>query len=683
MKAAAKREMFEKLEHLKLEIREETPRSWLLRARFDKTLLESLEATTEVLRLIKNQIFIQTGFPPPVLEFGEIIENRNVDEFVISTLRVQIGLIESGKPQLIIRSVIDPQGIEYKDMIAQLLLFPLLEDNSPLTPDAIRHVFSCSGLRNEFINQEKINQLYLRTIESNLLQSAIVAEGRLPVSGENASMEYMIDFSPNPANVEGFAKSLRVHSGQLLCKKIPRTHSEKQGVDLFGRSINGVGGLDIELEAQDGAAIASLGLGIYAQRDGLAEIRLFEREMLTTVGPIKRIYKVSVAVAPVRVIIADNRIDYTSNEAIEIHGNLKSGSKLTSTRSIFIDGNVEEGGVITSGNNIIVKGNIDSSNLVGNKEVIVKGSIRESSVIARSTTKVGGSIKQSRIFTEDAVEIQGNLSDNSMIIASNSILINGEVGEQSQIESSESIMVKGAVSAAKLTSDKHVVIEGMVSGCEISAKDRVVVSGTSFQSHIVADTVFVDTVSSCVIDANKHVKARVLSVDESTDPNEIHVGTKAYSSKRIEHNEGVISNAEQGIKRLQSHFGDDVMSLLESDNVQAALLRFIKQQRVETREFASQEDVMSSRRLLEAIKPARNLINTRRLENILLQQRIEQGKSETVLMEITEAIEGVSKIDLNGSTVKLTPENSGSIMLTNDPTTNQVLIEKRPFETRK
>ncbi|MDK9701355.1 MAG: hypothetical protein OEM52_14550, partial [bacterium] len=160
-------------------------------------------------------------------------------------------------------------------------------------------------------------------------------------------------------------------------------------------------------------------------------------------------------------------------------------------------------------------------------------------------------------------------------------------------------------------------------------------------------------------------------------PTEINIGTAHFSAKRLEQNQLVISHAEQSINKLGQYFGSDVLQQLEIDNIHGALIQFMKSIRYVTNATMSLEEVTTSRKLLESIKPARDLISARKLENLILSRKVEKGSQQKVRLEINGEITGKAKVNMNGSAIELTEADIGNIVLTNDPKSNIVEIEPK------
>ncbi|MDK9701454.1 MAG: FapA family protein, partial [bacterium] len=394
-----------------------------------------------------------------------------------------------------------------------------------------------------------------KAIADQVSQMAIVATGIFPESGKNAELEFFVSTLPDPTNIEEFQNSLRVNSGKMICKKNPKTASSNRGTDLFGNHVEGVSGLDVELEAGEGAMCSAQGLAIYALRDGVAQIQTFTRPMVTANVKKNFTYKVSVSVVPLRVIISEEKINLTTNDAVEIRGNLKPGSSISSTSSIIITGNIEGQGYLSSGNSIIVQGDVHDSNLVSQKDASIRGSIIGTSIISKEQARIGGSITKSRVFTDQAIDVRGNIDERSIVISAETIAVAGNVDPSSHIESHDNIMVNGNVGNAELVSDKSIMVDGSISGGSLSAKDQVVISGSIVGTNVVADVIIAENACGCKLIANNSIRVKNIVESPNEQPTEINIGTAHFSAKRLEQNQLVISHAEQSINKLGQYFG--------------------------------------------------------------------------------------------------------------------------------
>lgn len=188
----------------------------------------------------------------------------------------------------------------------------------------------------------------------------LIAEGRPPVPGRDATIEYLFlqkqaEEEKNPYR-KGFSNS--VEAGTVLAVKAPPTPGEN-GVDVFGRTIESTPGKDVPLLVGEGVELINNGTVAVAAVDGMPVLK-GRKEKYLSVVPLK--------VVEGDVDIATGNVFFHGN--ILIKGNVLDGFKVKATGDVEILGSVIRADVYANGN-VVVRQNIISSTVQAGGNTIV------------------------------------------------------------------------------------------------------------------------------------------------------------------------------------------------------------------------------------------------------------------------------------------------------------------------
>ncbi|MEJ2658655.1 MAG: FapA family protein, partial [Desulfobacterales bacterium] len=299
--------------------------------------------------------------------------------------------------------------------------FSIKKENAGLfTIQDIKEYLETKGIKYGIVDDEKISD-YIEKKEG-WDTPLIIAEGKLPEPGIDASIKYYFDTDPLKIGTIKNGGSIdfkdrgnipQVKKGDLLAEKIP-TVEGTAGNDVYGRYLAVPKPIDKTLRKGKGASLSEDKLKIIAETDGIPEI--------SAVGKI-----------------------YVSPR-LEISGGV--GLK---TGHVDFEGKIDVIGTIQSGYR--VKGNSLKANEILKAEVEVAGDIIVSGGIIGAKIKSGGSLSAMYVH-ESEIEILGD------------VLISKEIID-SKINTSGSCMARGGpILSSRISAKKG--IQAVQVGSEIS-----------------------------------------------------------------------------------------------------------------------------------------------------------------------------------------------------------------------
>lgn len=229
----------------------------------------------------------------------------------------------------------------------------------------------------------------------------VLAKGKPPVNGTDATIEYFFNTNPNlkpkrnedgTVNYHELNTISRVEKGQVLAK----LHEATQGCtgkDIFGTPIPARQEKNKKLEYGNNISLSEDKTEIYSEVTGHASLvngKVF----------VSDVYEV-----PADVDNTTGDITYDGN--VSIKGNVKSGFSVKAKGDIIIDG-VVEGAVLFAGGQIIVKRGIHGMNKgkVEAKGNIITKFIENATVISGGFIEAG-SIMHSQISAATEVHVNG------------------------------------------------------------------------------------------------------------------------------------------------------------------------------------------------------------------------------------------------------------------------------------
>jgi uncharacterized protein (DUF342 family) len=299
--------------------------------------------------------------------------------------------------------------------------FSIKKESSMLfTLQEIKEYIETKGIKYGIVDDKNISD-YLENKESRNTP-LIVAEGKLPDQGTDASIKYHFDTDPLKIGTVKNGGSIdfkdrgnipQVKKGDLLAEKIPAVEGTA-GHDVYGRYLAVPKPKDKALRRGKGASVSEDKLKIFAETNGVPEI-----------SAIGKVY-----VSP--------RLEITGGVG------LKSGH-------VDFDGKIDVIGTIQSGYR--VKGNSLKANEILKADIEMDGDVKVSGGIIGAKIKSGGSLSAMYIH-ESEIEILGDVFVEKEII-------------DSKINTSGKCIAKGGpILSSRVSAKKG--IEAVQIGSEIS-----------------------------------------------------------------------------------------------------------------------------------------------------------------------------------------------------------------------
>ena len=280
-----------------------------------------------------------------------------------------------------------------------------------------------NGIKEDVLNEFENHPRYDASI--------LVAEGSLPVNGNDARIIYNFDLNHSEVNLK--EKNGRVDfkemnlvqnvvEGQSLARKIPF----EEGID--GRTVTGKilpanAGKDIEIGIGKNVKLSEDGITAFATING-------------------------------QVLLSNDKLNVEPVYVVPGNVNLKTGGNIIFLGTVIVKGSVDDGFKVKAAGNIEVMGNVGKSELDAEGEIIVYQGI---------TGKSGGEIKCGKSVWAKFIE-NATIEAGEMVIASDGI-INSNVNANERIicQGKRATIVGGHLRTAE---EIHAKTLGSISGSE-------------------------------------------------------------------------------------------------------------------------------------------------------------------------------------------------------------------------
>ncbi len=236
-------------------------------------------------------------------------------------------------------------------MTAFIVIKPLLFNYTILSSEDLYQLLTKSGITQGIdYKQLKIAKNYIKN-KSTEKEKIPVAQGRKPVTGTDAHLEFQLEIGPIAGTLlENGRIDFRerkimvpVHAGQKLAIKKPLTQG-KPGMTVLGTRIAQQCGKDIEIETSGDA--------LYNPEE--------ETVIATADGVLSVVQKSTLKVCSKLEIQGD--IDYST-------GNIESGN------SVVVHGSVLPGFLIKAAGDLEIKGSVTSTQVSSLANIVIKGGI--------------------------------------------------------------------------------------------------------------------------------------------------------------------------------------------------------------------------------------------------------------------------------------------------------------------
>ncbi|MDD5089394.1 MAG: FapA family protein [Candidatus Wallbacteria bacterium] len=355
-------------------------------------------------------------------DFDAISEAVNkADEVPVRIADFDPAIYKDGEVQIVLS----------KDLMsAEMILLPPKGGNAVNVDQVI------SSARDKGIQVDLMMAGIKEAVESrNYNRQIRIAEGRNPINGQDASIEYKFASKKeklSPAIREDGGVDFKkldlidnVVKGEILGEKVPCTTGEP-GVNILGETVPAQPGRDMILTPGKNVAVSEDGTKLIAEIDGQVN---FKKNVINILP---------VFVVPGDLDLSVGDIDFVGNVIVKesirdgfevkCKGDLEVGksigaSRIEATGDVVVKGGIlgKDKGVIRSGGSIIAKF-IESCTCEAKEQITVERAIMHSKIRARRiqvTSSKGGLIVGGEIQAEDEVEaitIGSNLATKTSIV---------------------------------------------------------------------------------------------------------------------------------------------------------------------------------------------------------------------------------------------------------------------------
>ena len=403
--------------------------SWNVEFRLDVAELLDQQTLLRHLREIKQGIARLHSLPENSLIFDGILHKERTENHVDVVVRIKKQQYEKGAPVVHFKDGVGEDETHYSHMTALLDIFYLDEFERVVTHDRLMQSIRQSRLKPDLVDEATL----LRKLEEVLAAQApvrniVIARGLLPEVGTDAEIQFYFQAVAEPSRSDQYYSSRRVSRGDLLCRKIPPTAGQKDGMNVLGDRLLPRAGMDIELQPGPNAALSLDGAEIVAEADGVVVInrRMKRKRLMEGVKEFPQ--SVHVKVNPVLRLDGSQVIDISTSSTVEVAGNLKMGSRILTDCEVFVSGDVEEGAQIEASDDVIIHGSVTGASLSSHGSVIANQDVVGAQITARDQVIIGGHVQDSTI-SGDTVTLES--ATGSKILARTSVTVRSiEVDEK-------------------------------------------------------------------------------------------------------------------------------------------------------------------------------------------------------------------------------------------------------------
>ncbi|MDK9700519.1 MAG: FapA family protein, partial [bacterium] len=342
--------------------------------------------------------------------------------------------IERGEPLIRFLPAIGPDGFEYPEMSAEVDIFLLDGFEQLIAAGKVIDIALNAGIQKRYLNFDACHDYTKQCIaERKAIRGAVVASGKFPDPGADAVVEFFFPAEPEPGQLDRYYSSRRISNGSYICRKTHPKQGKNPGYNVKGEMIRPATGMDVELIAGDGAEVTPLSWSVTATRDGVVEIHRKNRRIITASGEKIVPVEIHIAVRPIRVIESESRLSVSTDDAIEIRGNLTIGSEIVSSSDIYVRGSVDEGSYLRSKSDIHVRGEVRGSILTSDKNVLVRGNVSRSEISAQENVIIEGAVNKSQLSGD---RVTADSAFGTRIVANHSVTLKNIDSDEDRVISS-------------------------------------------------------------------------------------------------------------------------------------------------------------------------------------------------------------------------------------------------------
>jgi uncharacterized protein (DUF342 family) len=393
--------------------------SWVVEFRVHVEELLDQSRLLHHLREVKQYLASTQSVPECCLAFDGIIRKMSEGETVDVVVRIRKMNIESGAPLVYTTDEVVGADLKYSDMHALLSIFYLDEFEQIVSHDRVMRAIRSAGISMDLVDADFVTAKVAESVTTqSTLKNIPIAHGRLPGIGTDSEIEFYINAIHDTTDVDLLYSTRRIRKGDRICRKTPPSDSAIEGLNVLGQTLPPRTGHDILLSAGANAILSLDGLDIVAECDGIAVISRVTRQLRVGRGHREVPDSVTVKVDPILKISGDQNGEITTNQAVEVIGNLKVGTKILAGGEVFVSGDVEAGVSVNSEEDILIKGEVHGASLSSQKNIVTSNNVTGSELHAHGYVAVAGDIVSSQV---DGQSVTARSAKGSRIIARKSV----------------------------------------------------------------------------------------------------------------------------------------------------------------------------------------------------------------------------------------------------------------------
>lgn len=260
------------------------------------------------------------------------------------------------------------------------------------------------------------------------------------------------------------------------------------------------------------------------------------------------------------------------------------------------------------------------------------------------------------ITTRDSVDIRGNLKMGSRVVSAGEVHVEGNIENNSNILASDDIIIGGEINGSTLSSGKNIVAHNNINKSRLTSNDSVMIKGNAVESEIASRKVVVNKIKGGHAYAGELIETNEIGSDEKGISATLFIGMKQFYQKKIKENNEFIEDAANNLQKLKALFSDYIVKEVMPHNVQQMLLKYLSQLKRDGLEYIPPKKILSYKRLLSAIEPLRRIIHEKDLENIKLKRQLRISSSRKSLIIVKEKITARTKVVMDGIKTTVEPE---------------------------
>ncbi len=266
------------------------------------------------------------------------------------------------------------------------------------------------------------------------------------------------------------------------------------------------------------------------------------------------------------------------------------------------------------------------------------------------------------ISVDDSVEITGNLQAGSSISSQGEVFLDGDVNTGAQVNAHADVLIKGEIQGAQVSSNSSIIGRKGAKDATLTARNMVELLGIAENSEISAEQVkILQSVGSNII-ARYKVQMERAQNDAAGRRTTVRVGKKNYYTAKLKANREAINSLSTSLKRIQEIFGPETLAQVGKENLQLVFLRELENLRSRGYSKLSNDQVQCLKKLLDLVKPLRNVLAEKRDETEILRQKASEDDSDKPVVIIRERIQDPVDVILDEVAASLPPAPQGVVL---------------------